>query len=233
MAFLHAGFLLVAVIGLLTVWRFNEDVRHRLRALLNGSGDAILEIDRNGDVVGWNPAAQATLGYAPEETSAARPPCWRRPGARKSWPRWWRAPWAASRSSARDHLGPQRREARGRWRSPSRPISDAGRAIGASIIVHDMGERLALQEAEERFRDFVERVPAVTYVAEPGADGALAHVSPRIEVMLGYTPEEWLADPLLWARRIHSGRPRARGGGGGALPGHARALRLRVPDGGP
>jgi diguanylate cyclase (GGDEF)-like protein/PAS domain S-box-containing protein len=66
-----------------------------------------------------------------------------------------------------------------------------------------MAERLALQEVEQRFRDLVERVPAVTYVAEPGEDGRWRYASPQIETMLGYSPEEWLADPLLWANRLH------------------------------
>jgi diguanylate cyclase (GGDEF)-like protein/PAS domain S-box-containing protein len=202
-AFLHAGFLLVAVVGLITVWRFNEDVRHRLRALLNGSGDAILEIDRRGDVVGWNPAAQATLGYAPEDIECRPATVLAAPGEEEEL--------AAVVANALGGEPLQRHETT--WaRNDGKPvevaitvspISDAGRVIGASIIVHDMAERLALQEAEERFRDLVERVPAVTYVAEPGADGAWRYVSPQIEVMLGYTPEEWLRDPLLWARRIH------------------------------
>jgi diguanylate cyclase (GGDEF)-like protein/PAS domain S-box-containing protein len=202
-AFIHAGFLLVAVIGLMTVWRFNEDVRHRLRALVDGSGDAIVEIDRKGDVVGWNPAAQATLGYSPEEIECRPAGVLAAPGRAEEL--------AAVIASALDGEPIQRQETT--WaRNDGKPvhvsvtvspISDAGRAIGASIIVHDMGERLALQEAEQRFRDLVERVPAVTYVAEPGADGAWRYVSPQIEVMLGYTPEEWLADPLLWAERIH------------------------------
>src|SRR5436190_1162749 len=66
-AAVHAGFLMAAAGGLLAVWRFNEDVRHRLRALVDGSGDAIVEIDRKGEVVGWNAAAQAMLGYSLEE----------------------------------------------------------------------------------------------------------------------------------------------------------------------
>src|SRR4051812_2195943 len=33
-ALIHAGFLAAAGIGLLAIWRFNEDVRHRLRALV-------------------------------------------------------------------------------------------------------------------------------------------------------------------------------------------------------
>ena len=60
-----------------------------------------------------------------------------------------------------------------------------------------------LREAEERYRSLVERVPAIVYLAEPGRDGRWLYVSPRIEQLVGYAPEEWLADPTLWVQRLH------------------------------
>ena len=53
------------------------------------------------------------------------------------------------------------------------------------------------------FRAILERIPAVTYVAALGASGEWLYVSPQIEPMLGYTAEEWTADPHLWFRQIH------------------------------
>jgi diguanylate cyclase (GGDEF)-like protein/PAS domain S-box-containing protein len=65
-------------------------------------------------------------------------------------------------------------------------------------------------EAETgRQAGLVERLPAVSYVAEPGPAGRWRYVSPQIEAMLGYSPEEWLADPSMWANCIHpDDRPR-------------------------
>ncbi|GAA3799497.1 diguanylate cyclase domain-containing protein [Cellulomonas soli] len=60
-----------------------------------------------------------------------------------------------------------------------------------------------LRAAELRSRLLVERVPAVVYISEPGAAGAWHYVSPQIERMLGYTPEEWMGDASLWFSRIH------------------------------
>ena len=63
-----------------------------------------------------------------------------------------------------------------------------------------------LQEAEDRFRTIVERVPAVAYTWDaadrPGSAPA-AYISPQIERLLGYRAEQWTQDPQLWARRLH------------------------------
>lgn len=59
-----------------------------------------------------------------------------------------------------------------------------------------------LRAAEERFRLLVERVPAVVYVAEPTPPGTWHYVGPQIERMLGFTAEEWMADPGLWLRQL-------------------------------
>jgi diguanylate cyclase (GGDEF)-like protein/PAS domain S-box-containing protein len=47
------------------------------------------------------------------------------------------------------------------------------------------------------------QVPAILYIADPGPDGRWHYVSPQIEAILGFTPEEWCADRTLWARRLH------------------------------
>ena len=49
----------------------------------------------------------------------------------------------------------------------------------------------------------VERLPAIVYEAEPGPEGLWLYVSGFVETLLGYTPEEWRADPALWARSLH------------------------------
>ena len=62
-----------------------------------------------------------------------------------------------------------------------------------------------LQEAESRYRTMVERVPAVSYIwdsrHQPGSAPA-TYISPQIERLLGYAPEEWLSDPGLWTQLV-------------------------------
>ena len=53
------------------------------------------------------------------------------------------------------------------------------------------------------YRHLVERLPAIVYACEMGEHGRWRYVSPQIEEILGYSPEEWMADPTLWAQRLH------------------------------
>jgi diguanylate cyclase (GGDEF)-like protein/PAS domain S-box-containing protein len=57
--------------------------------------------------------------------------------------------------------------------------------------------------SESQARDLVERLPAIVYVSETGVDGRWHYVSAQAEAILGFAPEEWLADPSLWAKQIH------------------------------
>jgi diguanylate cyclase (GGDEF)-like protein/PAS domain S-box-containing protein len=51
--------------------------------------------------------------------------------------------------------------------------------------------------------ELLARIPAIVYVADIGAAARFYYVSPQIEQILGYSPEEWCADPGLWAARLH------------------------------
>jgi len=84
---------------------------------------------------------------------------------------------------------------------------DGEEVVGVVVIATDITDLIVAQErveeAESRYRTLVEQLPAVSYIAEPGAKGAWRYVSPQLEQMLGFSQEEWTADPTLWARRIH------------------------------
>ena len=61
----------------------------------------------------------------------------------------------------------------------------------------------ALQEAEARYRQLVEEVPAISYVAEAGALGAFVYLSPQLKTILGYRPEDCLANPTFWWEHVN------------------------------
>jgi diguanylate cyclase (GGDEF)-like protein/PAS domain S-box-containing protein len=61
-----------------------------------------------------------------------------------------------------------------------------------------------LDDDSGAYRELLERVPAAVYIADTGSAGLWHYVSPQIEAILGYTPEEWCANPHLWSQRLHS-----------------------------
>ncbi len=55
---------------------------------------------------------------------------------------------------------------------------------------------------EAMYRSLVERLPAITYT-ESLDDGRTLSISPQVEALLGYSQEEWMADPMLWVKVLH------------------------------
>jgi PAS domain S-box-containing protein len=78
---------------------------------------------------------------------------------------------------------------------------------GVVLVCRDLTERKRAEEAkadaESKYRMIVERVAAISYVAELGMEGRWIYVSPQIENILGYTQEEWLIDSRNWVRFVH------------------------------
>jgi two-component system cell cycle sensor histidine kinase/response regulator CckA len=70
------------------------------------------------------------------------------------------------------------------------------------ISSHQEAEK-ARAEAETKYRMLVEHVNAITYIAEIGIHGQWYYVSPQVESILGYTPDEWLALSREWDKLIH------------------------------
>jgi PAS domain S-box-containing protein/putative nucleotidyltransferase with HDIG domain len=78
--------------------------------------------------------------------------------------------------------------------------------------LHDYNETLEqrvrernanLQESEEKFRRLVEGLPSVVYMTSVDDASTTLYVSPQITAQMGYTPQEWLADPGLLSKTLH------------------------------
>jgi len=82
-----------------------------------------------------------------------------------------------------------------------------GRPEYAIGMIQDITRRKRLEtelsNAEQHYRLLVERVPSVVYISDVGTQARWHYVSPQLEGMLGFTPEEWIADPSLWFHRLH------------------------------
>lgn len=59
-------------------------------------------------------------------------------------------------------------------------------------------------EAEARYRTLVEQLPLITYIDSPSpSDEAVDYVSPQVETILGYKPDEWFSDPDFYGKHLH------------------------------
>ena len=83
----------------------------------------------------------------------------------------------------------------------------------AFAVVSVRGLQRAEREAslrevtERRFKALVEQVPAITYTWNPTTtedEVSTVYISPQVERMIGYTPEDWLSSPTFWNEHIHS-----------------------------
>jgi PAS domain S-box-containing protein len=61
----------------------------------------------------------------------------------------------------------------------------------------------ALRESEAKYRTLVERIPAIIYTARMDETKTRLYVSPQVERILGFTQDEYLANPELWRELLH------------------------------
>jgi diguanylate cyclase (GGDEF)-like protein/PAS domain S-box-containing protein len=73
---------------------------------------------------------------------------------------------------------------------------DHVRALEAALV--------SARAAEERFRGLVESIQAIPYISDWDARGKIRYISPQVEGVLGYPPEQWYAAPDIWEDKIHA-----------------------------
>ncbi len=78
------------------------------------------------------------------------------------------------------------------------------REVTRQVTRREQAEK-RLSEAEARYRLMVEGVPVITYAfaQDPAGHSVPRYVSPQVEGILGYTPQEYAADPALWRGIVH------------------------------
>lgn len=78
---------------------------------------------------------------------------------------------------------------------------------GVLCVARDVDERRraskALLHAEARYRTVLEQVPAIIYSVARSPAGRAGFISPSVERVLGFTPEEWFSSPDFWETRLH------------------------------
>lgn len=61
----------------------------------------------------------------------------------------------------------------------------------------------ALEEAERRYRQLVETIPAVVWLDRIDEESSNIYMSPQVEAMLGYPLSAWEEDPTFWTKIVH------------------------------
>jgi PAS domain S-box-containing protein len=184
-----------------------------LRAVLESVPDAIVIADAEGAIVLVNRLTEELFGYTRDEL-LGRP-------VEILIPDRFRAAHLGQRESymADPHVRPMGADLDlyGRHKTGSEfpvEISLSPLRVDAELLVtatiRDISRRrqaeIHLRNAEARYRTLVEGIPAVTFMAaldETAAEISELYVSPQIEVLLGFTQQEWLDDPVLWYKQLH------------------------------
>jgi diguanylate cyclase (GGDEF)-like protein/PAS domain S-box-containing protein len=173
-----------------------------LRSVVENSSEIVKIVDPDGTLRYVNPAFERVLGYDPEEV--------------------------VGKMNVLDHVHPddlshvleetekamaeggiatnkaeyrfRHKDGSWRWMESIGTYLLEDPAVGGVVVAsRDVTER---KEAEERYRTLVERVPAAVYVQEIGSPDSAMYMSPRIEDLTGYTPEECKDRDLRW-RMVH------------------------------
>ena len=60
-----------------------------------------------------------------------------------------------------------------------------------------------LRQTEERYRALIEQTPVVTYLDALGPENVTTYISPQVQNLLDYTPEELTGSRPLWPQLLH------------------------------
>ncbi len=184
--------------------------QRRLRALIGASSDLITVVDEQGRIIWASPSVAAFLGIDEDEVAGFRPTSLVHPDDLP-------AAQATLGALRRGEVsGPVRVECRIRsngaggqerwveiavWDGTAEPGIE-GLVLTGRDVTQQRQATEELEARERELRELMEHVNGVFYRAELGV-GPWTFVSPQISRLLGWTPEEWMADPMRWVDSIH------------------------------
>ena len=192
------------------VERASEAAAER-EAVFGSSLDCIIVMDHEGIVREWNPASEHTFGWTRDEAIGQRlgdmivPEELRRhheEGLAHA------ARTGESRIMGQRLRLPALRKDGSRFTSELAitKIERGGQTFFTGTL-RDLTEIVRAEEektaAEARYRSLIENIPLVTYMNSVEAPFTSLYMSPQIEPMLGYTPEEWAVRPELAHDIVH------------------------------
>ena len=181
----------------------------RLEALREAASDAVLRIDADGVIAAWSPGAKALYGYSRDEI-VGRPlaDLLAGPDAAEQADRIAESVRSGTRLTG--EIIDQRPEDGSIFSGSVTVIpspAEPGEPRDALFVARDVGElrrtKDQLRDVQGRYRSLTEHLPLVTYVRSLANGGETTFISPHIDRLVGYTADEWLADPGLFLRLVH------------------------------
>src|SRR5215217_6197519 len=180
-----------------------KESEERIRTLLQNTSDIITLLEADGTVRYISPAVERVTGYRPEEqigTSAfgsVHPDD--REQALNTFAEVLKVPVLHPPLEFRvPHKD-------GSWCYLEHVVNnllDDPAVSGVVVTSRDVTERKEaerkLREAEQRYRTLIEKGPAVVYIQEIGSPDSAIYMSPQIETLTGYSPEECKDPALRW-----------------------------------
>ena len=183
--------------------RIAETLQRHNRAM-DSAGNGIAIVNSKGQHTYANAAFAATLGFSDAEDVLGRN---------------WREIYAPQDVQLLESEIRKSLQSSAKWQGPANLHRPDGTVLpiemsittlpdgGVVCISRDVSEHReaenARAQAEAKFRMLVEQVAAISYIAELGVHGEWLYVSPQVESMFGFAPQEWLIDSRAWIRHVH------------------------------
>jgi PAS domain S-box-containing protein len=180
-----------------------EESGERIRTLLQNTSDIITLLESDGTIRYISPAVERVTGYSPEKQigisafGSVHPDdreqalntfaeVLKEPGLHP--PLEFRVPHKDGSWCYLEHV--------------VNNLLDDPAVSGVVVTSRDVTERKEserkLREAEQRYRTLIEQGPAVVYIQEIGSPDSAIYMSPQIETLTGYSPEECKDPALRW-----------------------------------
>ena len=171
-----------------------EETRARLAAIVESSNDAIIGESLDGTIVSWNTGAELLYGYRADEVIGKPVSLLAAPDRPDEEPRILEQVRQGERITHFETVGVHKGGRRIDVSLTLSPIKNPrGEVVGSAVIAHDITQRLqaeeALRQSEEKYRSIVLNIPDVVWTLN--SCGRFVFVSPNIERVTGYTPEEF------------------------------------------
>ena len=190
-----------------------EETRAQLAAIVESSHDAITGITPQGTFASWNRGAEVLYGYRAEEILGKPVSILAPLDLLDEMRHLIERVGQGERITNFETVRVGKDGTRIAVSLSMAPLKNArGEVVGSSAIARDITQRLqaeeALRQSEEKYRSIVLNIPDVVWTAD--SRGRVVFVSPNIERVAGYTPEELYQGGLgLFFQTVHADDIRA------------------------